>query len=65
MSYIEQLVARTFKDGEEVRVNAKELQRLANYALRKEIENNMLKAKIAGYEVIELPTKIKLYEQYA
>ena len=38
MTYIEQLVARNFKRGESLEVDALELQRLANYAIRKEIE---------------------------
>jgi len=61
MNYIQKLIERKFKDGEELLVDAKELQRLANYAMRKEIEADMLRAKIAGYEIIEHKEKIKLY----
>lgn len=38
MTYIEQLISRTFKRGDELIVDCLELQRLANYAMRKEIE---------------------------
>jgi len=63
MTYIEQLVARSFKRGEELTVDALELQRLANYALRKEIECEALKVKLAFYEMEDYrkPEKIKLY----
>ena len=61
MSYIEQLIERKFKEGETVEVDAKELQRLASYAIRKEGEVNMLRAKLAGYEIIEKKELIKLY----
>ncbi len=63
MTYIEQLVARNFKRGESLEVDALELQRLANYAIRKEIECEALKVKISFYELDEYkkPEKIKLY----
>ena len=61
MSYIEKLVERKFRDGETVEVDAKELQRLASYAIRKECEVSVLKAKLAGYEIVERKEKIKLY----
>jgi hypothetical protein len=61
MNYLQKLLTREFKQGEEIRVDAKELQRLANHALRLEAERDMLRAKIAGYEIIERPEKIKLY----
>ena len=61
MSYIEQLINRKFREGETVEVDAKELQRLANYAMRKEVEANMLRAKIAGYEIVEKKEFIKIY----
>lgn len=63
MTYIEQLVARKFKKGEELTVDAMELQRLASYALRKELEVQTLKARLAVYELEEFsrPERIKLY----
>lgn len=61
MSYIEQLLNRKFTAGQEVMVDAKELQRLADLAMRKCIEVDMLRAKIAGYEVVEKIEKIKIY----
>lgn len=61
MSHIEQLLERKFRDGETVEVNAKELQRLASYAVRKEAEVNMLRAKLAAYDMIEKKEFIKLY----
>lgn len=61
MSYIEQLLNRKFTAGQEVKVDAKELQRLADFAMRKCIEVDMLRAKIAGYEVVEKIEKIKIY----
>jgi len=60
-SYIEQLSERNFKQDEELKVDANELKRLASYALRKENECNMLKAKMAAFEVAEHIEKVRLY----
>ena len=43
MTYIEKLVSRKFRDGEEVKVDAKELQRLACCALRNQLEVERLR----------------------
>lgn len=63
MTYIEQLITKTFKPKQEILVDANELQRLARYAVSLENKLASLEFKIASLEIEaeRRYEKVKLY----